>query len=401
MLIAVLLASATQVATPAVRPPDVVAIALDPKRSEAALVGSDNLLRIVNLERVSCERLIACPPEASSLTYSPNGGRLVIACSEELVRPDGRWGGVKSHWYGLHVSSDRWWSVREETIRDTWEPITGFSPSGDRVFLLGSGDRISIVNAATGQVVRVLGSSGERIRCAAWVSESQIVTGGSKGTVEVWDLSSATVTASRRGRHGRVDCIEVAPDQTLMFVGGTPGFGPIGEIWCLPSLSRVSTISSASGLTQLGPDGFRSARWSPASDRLVLATGDWHSIQVHDRGGEEEWFFDYNGGDAAPLELEVDPTGRFIACSRFWGGHGRVFDIDTGKLHFEPPTWFALSDSVQWTADGAWVIAQNRHGVTVLGSPSFEPKSRMELADDGIRRVGLNEQSDRAFGSRP
>jgi len=364
---------------------EIIASCVSPTGSRIALWGDDGIARVVDAGTARCERTIVVgAAQGQSMCFSPDGRRLLTGMWTWEMSAFGADAGGRTTWNLFELVGDPVRHPVESTDRVGSMRDARFNRSGSLAFVHSKGASVEIVDPATGRCVRVLSDVGEEILCADWLDDDRLLTGGARGTISLWTLSPLPTRISLRRGFARVDRIEASPDSRLCFVGGSNGRTACQVILRSPDLDECSRSTWSSGFED---DGYLNAAWTPRSDRVVATTGTWFTVSVHDADGRPAWEQDFGHGDEAPLVPKIDRGGQFVSLSRWRYAHGRVYRVSTGELVYEARSALPLCDSMDWTADGRWLVLAGKYTATLVSVPTFTPSHHIVLTDDGCERV--------------
>ena len=185
-----------------------------------------------------------------SAAFSPDGGRIVTASSDNTARVwDAATGRVVA------------------TLSEHTAPVrsAAFSPDGGRI-VTGSDDRTARVwDAATGRVIATLSGHANSVTSATFSPDGRrILTASNQSTARVWDAATGRVLATLSGHTRVVRSAAFSPDGGRIVTGS---FDNTARLW---NAATGRVIATLSGHT----DRVWSAAFSPDGRRIVTASGD-------------------------------------------------------------------------------------------------------------------------------
>jgi WD40 repeat protein len=305
-------------------------------------------------------------------------------------------------WTG-HFSPDgsRFVTVAVGKIK-VWDTATGaviatpklrypVSAAGDRVAAKTAGDRVAVLDAATGTTIATLPIERMPDELALTGDGHHIAIGYGRGAAEVWDVERAVRLATLDGAHH-----VIASDTARVALGWSDGaprawnlatgasialpvtgeFRPIGfsrdggrvvleqgalgaphtvSVWDTTDGRRVSTIDGVNATPLVDPGG-----------TYVTAMLADHSVQTFELAGDGHLGFH---GDLLQ-QAQIDPSGHLIAGIDDQGAAILVLDARDGRVlvrwplahdpphlrqdGFDPPR-----GTVRWSRDGKNLVAQS------------------------------------------
>lgn len=299
-----------------------------------------------------------------------------------------------------------------------------FSPAGDRL-LVRAGGRVTLRGLRDGTPDVELPAPADVIQ-AAWSDRGKsVVTACKDGVIRVWDVASASVTASVE--HAGVSAVAFSPDGNQLATGAADGSV---RIWDRATQRVASTFAAAGPVRQVAfsRSGHRLlATGGPAVHVWGLPSGEGHALLTHQ---EDVWdaTFSPDGHRVATASLDdtarvweassgqpvtpplkhgsdvfcvaFDPSGRRLVT----GGddnNARIWDVATGQLNGPP---FPHAGNVYRTvfrADGRAVITASEDGTACLWllradeaplsarQPTLPAINEVE-SRDGLYRVTVN-----------
>jgi serine/threonine protein kinase len=279
---------------------------------------------------------------------------LTLGLTDVALRPDGEVLAVSD---GLNVelfNIETLDPVHELKGQTTKIVSMAWSPDGTQLVLGGDNGRMRIIDAASGEELRVLGDPGGVVKSVAWSPDgTRLASGGADHFVRVWDAAAETELHVLAGHSGDVLSVAWAPDsQRLASAGGTrdntvrvwdavageqlqlmTGHTDIVRLvkW-LPDGTRVASGASADGTVRVwdvesGSELLRvegqGMAWSPDSTLLAVGDGDGtvrlldaaSGLELSSLKGHTDlvWFLAWSP-DSTRLV-----TGSFDSSIKVWG----------------------------------------------------------------------------------
>ena len=241
-------------------------------------------------------------------TLSPNGRRIAICRNDAVVIADAESGKISA-------------TISESAGRASF---SGFSPSGDRLFVVYDNRTVRLWDSVSGEAVTPLLSAGaEKIESVKFSTDGRYLVAadnhpGGSDLLFVWDLED--LSSARRFT-------------MLDFEGRQATFLSVADDFaCAPTDVFVNVASLESGRQLYPPlahaDSVASVRISP-DKKLLLSCDKSHSARIWDaRSGKpvSDWF----KHDAAVCVAEFSPDGRrAVTCSV--DGEIAIWDVDRGQ----------------------------------------------------------------------
>jgi WD40 repeat protein/tRNA A-37 threonylcarbamoyl transferase component Bud32 len=218
------------------------------------------------------------------------------------------------------------WEVQGRRERTTFrlEPApAGPWPGGAVVLNRG----LKLLAAADGALVRLWAIPGQPYRkellaarhgvlaLAVAADGKTLVTGGTDGNANLWDLTTGTVKGKLEGKAGRLRAVALTPDgKTLV----TAAKDRKVRIWDVDKRQFRATLDGQEQLA-LTPDG----------RKLVTAGGDG-SVTVWDLEGKEVRTLSRPGGTPFTA-LTIGKSGSTVLCAAGTTGGVRVWDVERGR----------------------------------------------------------------------
>ena len=321
--------------------------------------------RFAEAESVACDlrwaglRVQQSGPTASaadlSLVGTPKAARLraALARTAHLLAPTDPAQAVVDVLHS-RLAGDPDWGPQVAALRESWR----------RPRLVGRWPLPDLPDPALRRVLT--GHDGTVNAVAVAPDGSWLATGGSDGTVRIWDVATGQERAVLSSHRGRVYTVAVAPDGSWLAAGGSRDKRV--RIWDVATGEvRAALTSHEVNVVAVAPDG----SW--------LATGGLdHRVRIWDVASGKERARFVAGADWVTAVV-IAPDGSWLATAGF-GVTVRIWDTATGKerARFDTGTgWvttMALAQDRNWLAAGCsdgtvriWDVATGRERATLTG----------------------------------
>jgi WD40 repeat protein len=204
---------------------------------------------------------------------------------------------------------------------------------------------------------RVLTGHVGRVGAAAVSPDgSWLATGGSDGTVRVWDVASGQQRVVLSGHRGRVYTIAIAPDGSWIAAGGAGDTRVL--LWDV-STGAVRTVLASREVNAIAvaPDG----SWLAASN--LARTARIFDVATAKQQARLE------GGSGWTSALVAAPDGSWLATS----GHDRtvwIWDVTAGRLRARFGTGAGFVTAMAVVPDACWLAAGCSDGTLRVWDPA-------------------------------
>jgi WD40 repeat protein len=196
----------------------------------------------------------------------------------------------------------------------------GFSPDGQWLATGHLDGTVSIREASTGQVERLLCGHTDRVDTLAWSPDSKTLASGcNDGTIRLWEAQTGRLHRMLRGHAGPVIALAWAPDSKVL---GSSGDGAV-ILWDAASGQRVQDLQRDPRLP------VRALAWSPGGKRIAGARDNNGVVQLWD-AESGQGIRALHGHKGAASGVAWSPDGKTLVSTgadkimRFW-------DPDSGK----------------------------------------------------------------------
>ncbi len=273
---------------------------------------------------------------------------------------------------------------------NTSPQAAALSPDGTIFAIANFGDNSGLLDAHTGEYVKVLGHtarpSGSSVRpkdggmatSFAFSADGTTLASGSRdGTIRLWDVATGTAQHTLTGHTSWVESVAFSPDGTTLAVGSddstirlwdvatgtvqhtltehthrvwSVAFSPDGRT--LASGSQDGTVRLWDVATGTLQHAHRTSRVSSVAfspDGRTLASGSWTQIHLLDVAtGTVQHTLTGHTGDVSSVAFS--PDGRTLASES--GGKIRLWDVATGTVHHTLTEHTAAVFGVAFSPDG-------------------------------------------------
>jgi WD40 repeat protein len=260
------------------------------------------------------------------------------------------------------------------------------SPEGD-VLALGEGcGDVTLWDAGTGKLLRVLGKLTGHVLSLSFAPDGKRLAASSQAEVLIWDLETGKQS---RAPQGALPPAEFSPDgkrllalkKNQSFLAGNPFLESLLTVWDIPSGKEVRNL--------VPPHS-----WAFSPDGKLIAVGAWDATTTLDLQviEVETGRIVLRAGKYAGGELALSPDGKLLAAADGFGLPGRIaiWDVPGGR---KLRTLLGHTDAVNgmvFTPDGRLVTCSSDRTIRF-----WDPR-----ADLAFRRVlgkGAQWVSDAAF----
>jgi WD40 repeat protein len=247
----------------------------------------------------------------SKIAISPNGKTLAVLSSNDKV------------WL-INLETEEKVELRKEyTIFTTPE----FSPDSRKFLLIGN-KYVKVIDVSNHSKAFLFKGHGEyshwawnpkRVTCLAFFPDGKkVATGGSRGFIKIWKLSTGTEIMSFKAHSGEVDSIEISPDGKIIAGGLDDNI----RIWDSTTGNEIMTFKTHEKKVdsiEISPDG------------KIIATGSDATIRIWDSTTGNELYqmiseTDVINGMPKQCLFKFSPDGKLFAVNR--GTHVELWSIN-------------------------------------------------------------------------
>jgi WD40 repeat protein len=232
--------------------------------------------------------------------------------------------------------------------------IAAFSPDGTTVASGGSDGTILLWDAATGRPRRALRGHEGEVNCVHFSPDGRrLASASDDGTVRLWDLPGDGPSAVL-GRHtGSVGTAVFAPDGRTLVSGSDEGVIRIWDVAGRTLRRQWNAHDKSVHVVLFSPDG-----------RLLASGARDDPVKVWDADiGRQRYALDQHGG--ALYAVMFSPDGQVLATSE-WSGEIRLWQTSTGRLLKELHGHADRVHCCHFSPDGRLLCSCQEGGVVCL-----------------------------------
>ena len=199
----------------------------------------------------------------SSAAFSPDGGRIVTASSDGTAR-------IWDAWAGRVIAT--------LSGHQGWVYSAAFSPDGRRIVTASTDNPARIWDAGTGREIATLSGHTYGVLSAAFSPDGRrIVTASGDGTARIWDTGTGREIIRLSGHTTRVYSAAFSPDGRRIVTASTDN---TARIWDAGTGREITRLRGQGGTVF-------SAAFSPDGGRIVTASDD-RTARIWDAGTGRE-----------------------------------------------------------------------------------------------------------------
>jgi WD40 repeat protein/serine/threonine protein kinase len=274
-----------------------------------------------------------------SVTYSPDGRRIVAAMGGDAPGESGRAGEIRT------------WDARTGELLHAWHaPATvdrlGIRPDGHQLALGGTDGRVYLRDADTGRESASWHVHSAAVAGLAFSPDGRTIASASwDQTIKLWEAATGRVLHELRGHRGEVQAVAFHPDGHVIASGG---WDATVRLWDAQSGRALGPPlrghKSAVYAVTFSPDG-----------TLLASAGKNGTLKVWDVSNRRV-VQSVTGNAGMVLGVAFSPDGRYLG---YGGGDGtvRVWDIDSGLEHAVFRGHTSGVEAVQFSPDGRRLVS--------------------------------------------
>ncbi len=285
------------------------------------------------------------------------------------------------------------WDVETGTIRtrtasplrDAYfsTPVAAFSADRKLLALTDHGDKLVLLDVATGKPLLRLEKSGALLSVAVSPDGRTLATGGQDNVVRLWDVVTGKERHQLKGHTNWVDSVTFSPDGISLASAG----GDDLRLWDVATGREVRVVAEGSACIAFSPDGRTLATgtgntirlWDVASGKLIrhlTGHGSWlipalafspdgkrlvsgsrdHTVIIWDVATGQP-LHHFPGHRGAVISLAFAPDGKTLASGGDEDHTLIVWDLATAKPRHVFPDHHGWVTSIAWSPDGKVVVS--------------------------------------------
>lgn len=359
-------------------------MAIDPAKGRFAVAWKNGKVEIwdIHLKRVTFTATVTATNEPPDVTFGPAGELLCIGMDDRPTRV---------------FDVDRGCEILEIEKAKNERVFDGrFSPDGRWIVTCGRQTSLRLLNARTGEEIRVFPGLGRRINDVQFSPDcTRLFTASQDGVIDVWNVATGRPTMTLQGLSTQGSAVLPSPDGRLLVCALTDRTVRVWDaslrqrtrtlIRHLWTVSRVAFSPNGDWIATGSDDG-AVVLWNARTGRNLLAmTGhvggvasiafspDSASLASGSRDGTirlwdptaGERRLTLEGHEKQVLAIAFDADGRCLA-SACEDGTAKIWDVRTGKVQRSFPDGGGGVHCMTYSPDGRCLLTGAADGIVRL-----------------------------------
>ena len=349
-----------------------------------------------------------------SVSFSPDGGRLVVGGGRKFVISDAQTGG-QLQYTGAHLggvasvvfSPDgtrivscqaaaaedgnvKIWDAGQKQCLGTFEGHAGavlsvaFSPDGTRLVTGGSDGTVKVWSVHDRRLVLTLTGHGGPVRSVTFGPDGHWVASGSADhSIRVWDVQTGRQVLHLLGHEGVVQAVAFGPTRQRIVSGSADG---TVRLWDTESAQALRPLQQRDGTVHPGTVRAWAASINPTADRVALARAGAGAAMWE--AGSGRLLLDFSEGPRPARSVAFTPDGKRIATAA-WDGTVHVWDAESGENVQIIACHTGITSVVAFSPDGRRLAAGLRDRTVRLWSVGSGAEEELALAGHTGRVVSV------------
>ncbi|MEM8735078.1 MAG: serine/threonine-protein kinase, partial [Planctomycetota bacterium] len=361
-------------------------LALSPDAAKVVCVGADKVANLFSTETGALlNRFAGHTSKTLGVDFSPDGKLIATACRDQTViiwdldgniikKCKGHAGPVNEIRFFpdgrrlISASDDltlRRWSLDSPGASAVATDLANcaqwqadFSPDKRTVALAGDNGTVTLLDAQTGSVRKVLHQDGAAL-CLVWLEDGRLVSAGEGNAIYVWnnpDAKGALTTPARtiKIEEQAVWDISVSPDQRWLVIAGSN-----------PTAKIMDSITFETKGELVGhQEGLASARFSQDGRYLVTACDD-QTAKVWN-AGNYRLLMTLEGHSQPVWRAVFCPTDSSLVATSCADGSLLLWDWKSGTVQVEFDGHASQIAGLTFTPDGKCLVSASDDGTVMI-----------------------------------
>ena len=259
--------------------------------------------------------------------------------------------------------------------REVWAVDTYLDADNElRIASGGGGGQIQLLDAKTGEVMRMLSGHEDTVRDLAVSNTGQRLASSSSDGIKVWDTSTGDLLYSLSSAGSPIWAVAISPDDSTLISGDYAG---TISVWDLETGDLLYSVDNGSTVWSI----------AIAPDGSSFVTGGKDRIQHWSLA--DGWPLQEFVGHAADIRsVAISPDGRTLA-SGSWDSTIKLWDLESGKLKSTLEGHEGRVVSVDFSADGTRLASGSIDNTTRLWDLSSEKLTETLDSKDWVLEVAF------------